>query len=117
MTESLPRVALVSYGDRAARDTATFAGKYLNGVAEALRAVGVIPEPAIYSDELVEEVRAQLLGVDGVLVWVNPSNTDTIGRSSMVCSDRCPAKASLSAPTLTLSRRWEPRKSCSGHGI
>src|SRR5207247_396277 len=42
------------------------------GVAGALRAVGLEPEPAVYCDDFVDEVRAQLLGVDGVLVWVNP---------------------------------------------
>jgi hypothetical protein len=29
-------------------------------------------EPVVYSDDTVEEVRNQLLGLDGVLVWVNP---------------------------------------------
>ena len=29
-------------------------------------------EPVVYSDDAVEDVRAQLLGLDGVLVWVNP---------------------------------------------
>jgi len=29
-------------------------------------------EPAVYHDDFCEEVRAQLLCVDGVLVWVNP---------------------------------------------
>jgi hypothetical protein len=28
---------------------------------------------APYADEIVEEVRGQLLSVDGVLVWINPT--------------------------------------------
>jgi hypothetical protein len=40
--------------------------------AAALEAAGVAVEPAVYADEFVDEVRAQLLAVDGVLVWVNP---------------------------------------------
>lgn len=29
-------------------------------------------EPVPYNDDLVDETRAQLMGLDGVLVWVNP---------------------------------------------
>ncbi len=32
----------------------------------------VVLEPVPYSDDAVSEVRAQLLSLDGVLVWVNP---------------------------------------------
>jgi hypothetical protein len=38
----------------------------------ALSELGVDAEPVVYSDESVEAVRDQLLGLDGVLVWVNP---------------------------------------------
>jgi hypothetical protein len=41
-------------------------------VFEELAAVGVHAEPAVYAEEFADEVRAQLLAVDGVLVWVNP---------------------------------------------
>lgn len=34
--------------------------------------VGLTAEPAVYSEEAADEVRDQLLGVDGVLVWVDP---------------------------------------------
>jgi hypothetical protein len=44
----------------------------MGGVAEALRAVGVDAEPAVYNDAFADEVRQQLSGVDGALVWVNP---------------------------------------------
>jgi len=41
-------------------------------VAEALCAAGMKVVGAPYANEFVADVRAQLLGVDGVLVWVNP---------------------------------------------
>lgn len=44
----------------------------LHGVFSAFSALGVTAEPVVYSDETIEAVRAQLLAVDGVLVWVNP---------------------------------------------
>ena len=34
--------------------------------------VSIVAEPVVYSDDRVEQVRAQLLALDGVLVWVNP---------------------------------------------
>jgi hypothetical protein len=67
-----PRVALLWHGDREARSTAALAGSRFEGVEQALRAAGVESEPAVYNDELVDEVREQLTGVDGALVWVNP---------------------------------------------
>jgi hypothetical protein len=44
----------------------------LHAMFAAFSALGVQAEPVVYSDESVEPVRAQLLGLDGVLVWVNP---------------------------------------------
>jgi hypothetical protein len=44
----------------------------LRGVFDAFSELGVAAEPVIYSDESVDAVRDQLLGLDGVLVWVNP---------------------------------------------
>ncbi len=38
----------------------------------AFAARGVEAEPVVYSDDAADAVREQLLGVDGVLVWVNP---------------------------------------------
>src|SRR5947208_2991749 len=67
-----PRVALLSPGDREARNSSTLEEHRLHGVAEALRQIGVAPELAVYADEFVDEVRDQLRRVNGVLVWVNP---------------------------------------------
>ncbi|MHB8469077.1 MAG: Cj0069 family protein [Gaiellaceae bacterium] len=44
----------------------------LHRVFAALTALGVDVEPVVYADEQAEQVRHQLLGLDGVLVWVNP---------------------------------------------
>jgi len=44
----------------------------LHGVFAAFGALGVPAEPVVYADDRVNAVRAQLLGLDGVLVWVNP---------------------------------------------
>jgi hypothetical protein len=38
----------------------------------AFGALGLEAEPVVYSDEAVEDVREQFVGLDGVLVWVNP---------------------------------------------
>jgi hypothetical protein len=53
-------------------------------VAEALRNVGLTPEPALYEDELADELRQQLLSVAAVLVWVNPIER---GRDRSVLDD------------------------------
>jgi hypothetical protein len=44
----------------------------LREMFHAFSALGVAAEPVIYSDDAVDAVRSQLLGLDGVLVWVNP---------------------------------------------
>src|SRR5262245_35906765 len=67
-----PRVALLWHGDRDTLQAGRLEESRLGGVTEALRQVGIAAEPAVYADEFVDEVRDQLLKVDGVLVWVNP---------------------------------------------
>jgi len=44
----------------------------LQGVFAAFAALGVEAEPVVYADDRADIVRDQLLGLDGVLVWVNP---------------------------------------------
>lgn len=72
LTEKRLRVALVWHGDRETRNTANLEANHFRGIVEALRAVGVETEPAVYCDDFADEVREQLSGVDGALVWVNP---------------------------------------------
>lgn len=66
------KVALLWHGDREERRTATVESSRLNRVFSALVAHGIHAEPAVYADDMADEVHAQLLDVDGVLVWVNP---------------------------------------------
>ena len=73
MTEVKPyRVAVVWRGDREARRTATPQNNRFYRVFEELAALGIDAEPAVYDDDIAEEVHEQLLAVDGVLVWVDP---------------------------------------------
>lgn len=44
----------------------------LRGLFAAFAVFGVAAEPVVYSDDRAAVVRKQLLGLDGVLVWVNP---------------------------------------------
>lgn len=71
MTEATQRIGLLFRGDRS---TPPLAGRaqVLSDTFEAFDELGVEAEPVVYSDDAVDEVRDQLLGLDGVLVWVNP---------------------------------------------
>jgi len=44
----------------------------LHGVFDAFAALGVRADAVVWSDERADAVREQLLGLEGVLVWVNP---------------------------------------------
>jgi hypothetical protein len=67
-----PRVALVWRGDREMRANATCDNNRLKAIFAALARAGVDAEPAVFNEEGVEEFRAQLLKMAGVLVWVDP---------------------------------------------
>jgi glutathione synthase/RimK-type ligase-like ATP-grasp enzyme len=66
------KIALLWRGDRQARREATAQNNRYHRVFEALAALGIEAEPAVYADDTADEVRRQLLGCDGVLVWVDP---------------------------------------------
>jgi hypothetical protein len=73
MAQEIPtRVALLWRGDPEARARASAQTGRLTPIFEALAREGVAAEPAVYREEAAAEVREQLLGVDGVLVWVDP---------------------------------------------
>jgi len=80
---AMQRVALVWHGDREARDSADLSNSRFAAISQALRDVGLVPEPAVYNDDFADEVRAQLLKVDGVQVWVNPITSDRHDRSKL----------------------------------
>jgi hypothetical protein len=65
------RIALVFRGDRRVA-VPSLEGTRLAPVADALGAVGLSVEAAVYSDDAADEFRTQLLGVDAALVWVDP---------------------------------------------
>lgn len=66
------RVAILFRGNAETRRTATPANSRFHRVFEALIEQGIEAVPAVYADDIVDEVRQQLLGFDGVLVWVDP---------------------------------------------
>jgi hypothetical protein len=66
------KVALLWRGDRQARSEATPTNNRFHRVFEALAAAGIHAEPAVYGEDMADEVREQLLRADGVLVWVDP---------------------------------------------
>jgi Domain of unknown function (DUF6815) len=72
MTDIEHRVAILWRGDRATRAAATPENNRYHRIFAELRALGIHTEPAVYGDDFADDVRVQLMAVDGVLVWVNP---------------------------------------------
>jgi len=69
---SQSKIAILWRGDAEARRTATPANNRFFRIFEELAAIGVEAQPVVYADDIAEDVRAQLLAADGVLVWVDP---------------------------------------------
>src|SRR5215510_13738965 len=67
---------MVFAGDPRMRATLKLEETRLGGIAKALRNMGLDVEAAVYADEVADEVREQLVRVDGVLVWVDPVRKD-----------------------------------------
>src|SRR4029078_6793059 len=68
----LGRVALLWRGDEVERRRATPETSRFKAVFAALADVGVDAKLVVYEDDVLDDVRAQLATLDGVLVWVNP---------------------------------------------
>src|SRR5215469_2577627 len=66
------KIAIVWRGDQASRAAATPQNNRYHQIFSELLALGIKAEPAVYCEEMQHEVRAQLMKVDGALVWVNP---------------------------------------------
>jgi Domain of unknown function (DUF6815) len=66
------RLTVLWRGDREARRNATPRNNRFYRVFEELAALGIHAEPAVFDEAFADEVRTQLLAVDGVLVWVDP---------------------------------------------
>lgn len=72
MNNITPQLAIVYPGDATVRAAATRENNRFAALFEAFAAAGVAAHPVVYNDDQVAEARAQLLAVDGALVWVNP---------------------------------------------
>lgn len=70
--QETPRIGLLWRGDRRAEAPWPAADRGLGPLFGAFAALPAVIVPVPYSDDAVDEVREQLLGLDGVLVWVNP---------------------------------------------
>lgn len=66
------KIAIIWRGDPVARAAATPENNRYHQIFSELRALGIAAEPAVYCEEMHDELRAQLMKVDGALVWVNP---------------------------------------------
>ena len=59
-------------GDRRATEMLPRAQAMLGPLLDALAERGVRPVPIVYADDAIEEVRAVVAALDGLMVWVNP---------------------------------------------
>jgi hypothetical protein len=83
MDHDAPKLGILWRGDAAARSAVTPQNNRLHRIFESLAARGLRVEPVVYSEETEEEVRKQLLDLDGVLVWVNPIHEDDRDRTHL----------------------------------
>lgn len=68
----VPRIGVLWRGDRRAGAPLPRADRGLGPLYTAFADLPVVIEPVPYSDDAIDEVREQLLRLDGVMVWVNP---------------------------------------------
>lgn len=72
MTTRRLQIALVFGGDSEVRRLVTRENNRFAAVFAAFAARGIEAQPAVYNRAQLDELREQLLQVDGALVWVNP---------------------------------------------
>lgn len=70
--DSYIRIGILYPGNHKARRNATSENNRFADLFRTFTAKGIWVEPAVYHDEFYEEVREQLMRLDGVLVWSNP---------------------------------------------
>lgn len=70
------KIAIVWRGDSASRAAATPENNRYHRIFSELLELGIEAEPPIYCEEMQDEFHAQLMKVDGALVWVNPLEGD-----------------------------------------
>jgi hypothetical protein len=66
------RLGVLWRGDRAARAAARPETSRFARIFDALAQRDIHAEPVVFAEDMADEVRAQLLALDGVLVWVDP---------------------------------------------
>jgi hypothetical protein len=71
-TACLGRIGILWRGDEAARRNAAPGTSRFKAIFAALADVGIDAEPVVYEDDILDAVRAQLVTLAGVLIWVNP---------------------------------------------
>jgi hypothetical protein len=71
-SRAVGKIGLLWRGDRAADPFSNPRAARLKPLIAALQRLNVVAESVVYQDDALESVRDQLLGLDGVLVWVNP---------------------------------------------
>src|ERR1700761_7567239 len=72
MRDQSGRLALLWPRDATKWHAATPREYRLSRVFRGVAALGIVAEPALYADDVADQVREQLLRCDGVLVWVDP---------------------------------------------
>jgi hypothetical protein len=70
--QDVPRIGVLWRGERRTEAPLPRADRGLGPLYAAFAALPVIIESVPYGDDAVDEVREQLLRLDGILVWVNP---------------------------------------------
>lgn len=66
------KVAVVWRGDAEMRRTATPDNNRFFHIFEEIAALGIKAEPAVFDESFANDVHAQLMAANGVLVWVDP---------------------------------------------
>ena len=100
MTSRPLQIAIVYPGDRDARRCATRENNRFAALFSAFASQGVDAQPAVYNLAQANELRDQLLRVDGALVWVDPIESGLSRAPLTPCcaKSRTPASSSARIP-------------------
>ena len=82
MSHQSPRIGILWRGDRSARPSTPDVGRGLRPLYAAFEQLSIELRPVVFEDGAIDEVRDELLALDGVLVWVNPIQ-DGANRSNL----------------------------------
>jgi hypothetical protein len=115
--KEIGRLAVLWRGNRRERREATAHNNRLSRVFEALAALDIRAEPAVYADDLAPIIREQLLKLDGVLVWVNPisDGKNRVVLDAMLRDVACQGVWVSAHPDVIL--KWEQRRSSTAPSI